>query len=179
MGRMWSDHPDAEKWQHTVRKFAYGYFIPATGRNPFLILPAGFYKGIGLLNFSGWYHGHNKIFGYAAALALELYNLYDDPTFIEIATGNLQWIAGLHSGFSEADRESSASMIVGIGNTWKADWDAMTGTITNGFESDGQFRLSRPSLETDKPVVFGDEGGIHHPAGWISGLSRLIVLQNK
>jgi hypothetical protein len=179
MGRIWSDHPDAEKWAQTVHDFAYGYFIPATGRNPFLILPAGYYQGIGLLNFSGWYHGHNKIFGYAAALALEFYQLYDDPDFLAIATGNLQWIAGLHSGFSGNDEESSASMIVGIGNAWKADWDAMKGTITNGFESDGQFKLSRPSLETDKPVVFGDEGGIHHPAGWISGLSRLIALQNK
>ena len=43
MSRIWRDHPDAEKWQHTVRKFAYGYFIPATGRNPFLILPAAFH----------------------------------------------------------------------------------------------------------------------------------------
>jgi len=178
MTRIWSDHPDAGKWKQTVRDFAYGYFIPATGRNPFFILPAGYYKGVGLLNFSGWYHGHNNIFGYAAALALEFYRLYGDPRFIRIATGNLQWIAGLHSGFKGDDRESSASMIVGIGNTWKSDWDGIKGTITNGFEADGQFKLSRPALETDLPAVFGDEGGIHHPAGWISGLSRLIALQN-
>jgi RNase P/RNase MRP subunit p29 len=179
MCRIWSDHPDAGKWKKTVHDFAYGYFIPATGQNPFLILPAGYYKGEGLLNFSGWYHGHNKIFGYAAALSLEFDKMFNDPQFIEIAIGNLQWIAGLHSGIAGKNEESSASMIVGIGNRWKADWDAMRGTITNGFESDGQFKLNRPSLETDKPVVFGDEGGIHHPAGWISGLSRLIAIQEK
>ncbi len=179
MSRIWSDHPDAGAWEETVRNFAYHYFIPATGRNPFLILPAGYYKGEGLLNFSGWYHGHNNIYGYAAALALEFYKMFQDPKFTEIATGNLQWIAGLHSGFPENDDESSASMIVGVGNTWKADWDAMTGTITNGFESDGQFKLTRPSLETDLPAVFGDEGGIHHPAGWISGLCRQVAIHGN
>ena len=178
MVRIWGEHPDAPKWERTVRDFAYGYFIPATSRNPFKILPAGYYKGEGLLNFSGWYHGHNKIFGYAAALALEFHSMFSDPAFVEIATANLQWIAGLHCGFPEEDEFSSASMIVGVGNCWMADWDAMKGTITNGFEADGQFRLTRPSIETDLPVVFGDEGGIHHPAGWISGLSRLIRYQD-
>lgn len=177
MNHIWNDHPDAKAWEKTVHDFAYGYFIPATGKNPFLILPAGYYKGEGLLNFSGWYHGHNKIFGYAAALSLEFYKLFNDPKFLDIACGNLQWIAGLHCGFAGNNAESSASMIVGVGNRWKADWDAITGTITNGFEADGQFVLTKPSLETDLPVVFGDEGGIHHPAGWICGLSRLISLE--
>ncbi len=104
---------------------------------------------------------------------MEFYKLYNDPQFIDVATGNLQWIAGLHSGFHENNAEFSASMIVGIGNRYKEDWDAMKGTITNGFEADAQFRLANPSKETDLPIVFGDEGGIHHPAGWISGLTRL------
>ena len=64
-------------------------------------------------------------------------------------------------------------MIVGIGNRWKADWNAMTGTITNGFEAYKQFQLTKPLKENDLPKYFGDEGGIHHPAGWISGLTRL------
>ncbi|MFY0602189.1 MAG: glycoside hydrolase family 9 protein [Cyclobacteriaceae bacterium] len=173
MSSLWSDHEDSKKWNQTIKSFAYNYFVPATNQNPFKILPAGYYKGIGLLNWSGWYHGHNKTFGYAAGLALEFYHLYNDKQFIEIATGNLQWITGLHSGFHENTPDFSASMIVGIGNRYKKDWDAMVGTITNGFESDGQFRLEKPSKETDLPIVFGDEGGIHHPAGWISGLTRL------
>ncbi|OEK09035.1 hypothetical protein A8C32_14185 [Flavivirga aquatica] len=173
MSSLWSNHEDSKKWNQTVKSFAYNYLVPATNQNPFKILPAGYYKGIGLLNWSGWYHGHNKIFGYAAGLAMEFYHLYNDQQFIEIATGNLQWITGLHSGFHENTPDFSASMIVGIGNRYKEDWDAMVGTITNGFESDGQFRLEKPSKETDLPIVFGDEGGIHHPAGWISGLTRL------
>jgi hypothetical protein len=173
MSILWPNHEDAKKWDNTVRSFAYNYFLPATNQNPFKILPAGYYKGIGLLNWSGWYHGHNKIFGYAAGLAMEFYRLYHDEQFIEIATGNLQWITGLHSGFHENNPDFSASMIVGIGNRYKEDWDAMVGTITNGFEADAQFRLKKPTKETDLPIIFGDEGGIHHPAGWISGLARL------
>ena len=170
---LWPDHEDNKKWDNTVYSFAYNYFLPATNQNPFKILPAGYYKGLGLLNWSGWYHGHNKIFGYAAGLAMEFYNLYNDKRFVEIAVGNLQWITGLHSGFHENNSEFSASMIVGIGNRYKEDWDAMVGTITNGFEADGQFVLVKPSKEKDIPIVFGDEGGIHHTAGWVSGLTRL------
>ncbi|SIS73679.1 Glycosyl hydrolase family 9 [Zobellia uliginosa] len=176
---LWGDHPNAVSWKTCVDSFAFNYFLPATHQNPFKILPAGYYKNEGLLNWSGWYHGHNKIFGYAAGLAMEFYNLYDDDRFIEIALGNLQWITGLHSGFHDNTEDFSASMIVGIGNRSKADWDAMTGTITNGFEADGQFKLSKPKKETDLPTVFGDEGGIHHPAGWISGLTRLYYYQKK
>lgn len=179
MSALWPDNEDKKNWDNTVRNFAYHYFIPATSQNPFKILPAGYYKDIGLLNWSGWYHGHNKIFGYAAGLAMEFYRLYQDDQFIDIATGNLQWISGLHSGFHENNPDFSASMIVGIGNRYKEDWDAMVGTITNGFESDAQFGLEKPSLETDLPIVFGDEGGIHHPAGWISGLTRLKAYSYK
>ncbi|WP_157972980.1 cellulase N-terminal Ig-like domain-containing protein [Aureibaculum luteum] len=179
MMQLWPQHNDNANWHKTVKSFAYNYFVPATGQNPFKILPAGYYKGEGLLNFSGWYHGHNKIFGYAAGLAMEFYHLYDDDQFIDIAMGNLNWITGLHSGFHKNDRDFSASMIVGIGNRSKADWDAMTGTITNGFEAFKQFKLERPTKKADAPTYFGDEGGIHHPAGWISGLTRLYYYQEN
>ena len=172
---LWPDNPNVSRWKQCVRGFAFNYFIPATNQNPFKILPAGYYKNEGLLNWSGWYHGHNKIFGYAAGLAMEFYNLFKDERFIEIAMGNLAWITGLHSGFHENNEEFSASMIVGIGNRWKADWNAMTGTITNGFEAYKQFQLTKPLKENDLPKYFGDEGGIHHPAGWISGLTRLYL----
>jgi len=179
MIELWPDDPNINSWKQCVKSFAYNYFLPATNANPFKILPAGYYKKEGLLNWSGWYHGHNKIFGYAAGLAMEFYNIFRDNRFIDIAIGNLQWIAGLHSGFHQNNKDFSASMIVGIGNSSKEDWDAMKGTITNGFEADGQFKLSWPSKETDLPTVFGDEGGIHHPAGWISGLVRLYFYSNK
>ena len=76
MVKIWPNNPNNEIWKQTVHSFAFNYFIPATNQNPFKILPAGYYKNIGLLNWSGWYHGHNKIFGYAAGLAMEFYNLY-------------------------------------------------------------------------------------------------------
>ncbi|BDD10116.1 hypothetical protein FUAX_25480 [Fulvitalea axinellae] len=171
MAMIWPEHQDRPKWEKTVRDFAYHYFLPATEQNPFGILPAGYYKGVGLLNFSGWYHGHNNIYGYAGALASVFSRYFDDKQFEKIAYGNLQWITGLHCGFPGADRSSSASMIVGIGNVWKNDWDAMKGTITNGFEAYRQFKLKRPTLADDKPSYFGNEGAIHHCAGWVTGIS--------
>ena len=60
----------------------------------------------------------------------------------------------MHSGFHENNPDFTASMIVGIGNQYVEYWCAMLGTITNGFESDTQLRLSEPSLETDFPTVF-------------------------
>ena len=44
MSKIWDDHPDAAKWENTVHEFAYGYFIPATGRIPYLILLPDFKK---------------------------------------------------------------------------------------------------------------------------------------
>lgn len=166
MAREWPDHPERDAWIGSVRRFAFGYFLPATARSPFLILPAGYYDGEGLLYFSGWYHGHNKIYGYAAALALEFDKLFGDERFRAVATGNLQWIAGLNP--------RGTSMVVGVGTVHETDWNRMPGTIINGLEADGQFRLSRPRAATDLPAVLGDEGGIHHPAGWLSGLCRLV-----
>lgn len=173
MVRLWNDHPDAELWDHTIRSFAYGYFLPACYNNPFYLLPMGYFKDEGLLEFSGLWHGMNGAYGSAAALALELAYYTDDKRFEKIAVGNLQWIAGLNTGIEKNNAYVSFSMIYGIGDEYIGSWTKIPGTICNGFESDGQFRFSKPKASTDGPWIFTDEGWITHSGGWLSAISRL------
>lgn len=149
-------------WLDGVRRFAYGYFLPACQSSPFGILPAGVYAGGGLLHFSGWYHGHAKIYGYAAALAEAFYRLWGDAAFRALSTANLQWIAGLNV--------AGQSLIVGVGNDAVRDWNALRGTIVNGFDASRQFSIAPVSRESDLPAFLDDEGGIHHCAGYLTGL---------
>ncbi len=173
MVQKFPDHPDISKWDKTIKDFAYGYFLPACSDNPFYLLPMGYYEGEGLLVFSGLWHGMNGAYGSAAALALELQKYTGDSRFEKIATGNLQWIAGLNSGVLEEDRYVSKSMIYGIGDEYIGSWTKIPGTICNGFESDAQFHVEKPKKETDGPHVFTDEGWITHSGGWLSAISRL------
>ncbi|MCG8306189.1 MAG: glycoside hydrolase family 9 protein [Cytophagales bacterium] len=167
------DHPDQKKWGQAIKDFAYGYFLPACSDNPFYLLPMGYYKDEGLLVFSGLWHGMNGAYGSAAALALELWNFTGDEKFKSIATGNLQWIAGLNSGIEEDGTYVSKSMIYGLGDEFIGSWTKIPGTICNGFESDRQFHVEAPKKSTDGPNVFTDEGWITHSGGWLSAISRL------
>ncbi|MEM9887541.1 MAG: glycoside hydrolase family 9 protein [Bacteroidota bacterium] len=169
---LWSDHQDIEKWKECVQSFAYGYLLPACSNNPFKLLPMGYFEGEGLLNFSGLWHGMNGAYGSAAALALELFNFTGDQRFKEIATGNLQWIAGLNAGVPENGQYESKSMIYGVGEEYVGSWTKIAGTICNGFEADGQFAIEQPRSSTDGPFVFTDEGWITHAGGWLSAISR-------
>ena len=179
MSKKWKNHPKSRKWNTAIQQFAYGYFLPACKANPFYLLPQGYYKNEGLLNFSGLWHGMNGTYGSAAALALELYSFTKDPEFQKIAIGNLQWIAGLNSGVLKNDRFISKSMIYGIGDEYIGSWTKIPGTICNGFESDGQFVFTEPKAEKDAPRVFTDEGWITHTGGWLSAISRLKYLPVK
>ena len=109
MTRLWPDDPDAVAWRKGLKDFAYGYFLPACSDNPFRLLPMGWFDGEGLLVFSGLWHGMNGAYGSAAALALELARFTGDARFRGIATGNLQWIAGLNCGVSEPDGSVAAT----------------------------------------------------------------------
>ena len=151
--------------KEALQNFAYGFFKPACFDNPFMILPAGVYKEEGIVYFSGWYHGHAKIYGYAAALAMRFYRMFEDEDFRKIATANLQWVAGLNC--------EGISFIVDIGDNAAKDWNMLRGTIINGFDASKQFSISPVSKETDLPVFLDDEGGIHHCAGFISGLCAM------
>ena len=169
MTKLFPDHCHVGIWKEVLHDFAYHFFKPACLSSPFGILPAGVYGDKGLLHFSGWYHGHAKIYGYAAVLAAEFYKMFGDGSFFEIANDNLQWIAGLNV--------AGKSLIVGVGDNSAKDWNSLCGTIVNGFDASPQFRLAPVSYETDLPKYLDDEGGIHHCAGFISGLCAINKIQ--
>jgi hypothetical protein len=174
MIKLWPSHQDAGLWQQVLQDFAYGYFLPVSKESPFFILPAGYYDDEGLLYFGSWYHGHNNIYGFAASLALEFQKYFKDDRFIDIATGNIQWIAGLNCGWKreKSDHYNSISMIAGIGSRSVESWSNIPGTIINGFSASKQFKIFPPSLEKDLPAYLDDEGYIAHSLPYLAALAR-------
>lgn len=188
---LWHDHPDVQDWRKAVQQFAYGYFQPACEASPFHIMPLGYFPGQGIINFAGLWHGMNAVYGLSAALAIELSHFLEDRSFLEIAVGNLQWIAGLNVGVT---RESlagcvmfdmdipegealPASMIFGVGQRCAGGWTTMRGSICNGFAVGEQFKFDlAPTMENDAKITLTDEDWITHCGGWLSGLSRLASL---
>lgn len=188
MQRRWSDDPDAGLWRKTLEDFAYGYFLPACEANPFYLLPEGYFAGEGLLWFCGPWHGINTSYGFAAGLAAEFEMIFGDARFRQVATGNLQWIAGLHAGIT---RETLAgclkwkdeipaglalpySQICGVGRRWVGGWNNIPGTICNGFDANPQFTFTvPPTLTNDRPAMYTDEDWIPHAAGWVSSLAKV------
>ncbi len=189
MVQLWPDHPDAGQWRSMLEDFTYGYLIPACERNPFKIVPLGIYGEEGPVWFCGTFHGTNAIYGYTAALALELTHLFDDPHLKEIAYGNLQWLAGLNGGITRQNLEKGcviysadvpeglampASMICHIGDRWAGTWFQTRGVICNGFSTGAQFRYDvAPVQANDGPFSLTDEDWIPHSAAWLTGLVRL------
>jgi hypothetical protein len=183
----WPHHPAATRWHQAIRDFAYGYLVPACGTSPFQILPLGCFPGEGVLHFAGLWHGMNAAYALTAALALELRLFLDDPAFDAIATGNLQWIAGLNAGLTAESLSAShmfstsvpcgvalpVSMICGIGRRGAGNWLNVRGSICNGFSTGDQFRHDvLPTLANDGPHTFTDEDWITHAGGWLSALAR-------
>lgn len=175
MTRLWPNHSEAPNWDRCLKNFAYGYFLPVTQKSPFNILPAGYYKSEGLLFFGNWYHAHNNMYAFAAVLALEFEQYFEDREFHKIAINNLQWIAGANCGWKEKEDSiyKSYSMIAGIGTRTKGSWTGIPGTICNGFSSSKQFRIEPISTETDLPIHFDDEGYIAHSLPFVAALVRL------
>lgn len=183
----WPDHPDAPAWRKTVENFAYGYFLPACSRNPFYLLPEGYFSGQGLLWFAGPWHGINTSYGFAAGMASQFEMTYGDPQFRQVAVGNLQWIAGLNAGITRQaldgcvrwrddlpeGRAVPYSQVWGIGRRYAGGWLQIPGTICNGFDVNPQFTFTvEPTIENDEPRLFTDEDWIPHAAGWMSALAR-------
>jgi hypothetical protein len=189
MVNLWPDHPDAESWRNMLANFSTGYLKPVCSANPFYLVPLGIYGEQGPNWFCGTFHGTNAIYGFTAALALELSSLLADHELIRIAYGNLQWIAGLNGGVTRAnlqqgsivfsmdveeDRALPASMICHIGNRWAGTWFQTRGVICNGFSVGEQFKYDVPvKREHDGPHSLTDEDWIPHSAGWVAGLVRL------
>lgn len=177
------------KWKESVKNFAYNYFLPACMATPFKILPRGVFGEEGLLWFAGLWHGTNTIYGQAAALACEFYDIYKDNRFIEIAYSNLQWICGLNTGITKENIKLGcvvfdidipdgvalpASMINGVGNRCAGNWTNIRGSICNGFGTGRQFEYDvPPKKEFDSPDALHDEDWITHNGGFLMGLSRL------
>lgn len=178
---LWPEHARAEKWRQCLRNFAYGYFLPACQRSPFLILPAGYYRNEGLLYFSSWYHGHNNIYAFAASLALEFEKFFKDARFRQIAVGNLQWIAGLNCGITAGDPSSyvPVSMIWGFGRRYRGSWTQIPGSICNGFSASEQFRIAPPTAKADLPSYFDDEAYIAHSLPYLAAIARLEAYQKS
>lgn len=183
------EHPDHPRWAQSLRNYAYGYFLPACQANPFLLMPLGWVPGEGFIHFASLWHGANATYGHAAALALDLADWFQDPAFRDIATGNLQWIAGLNAGLTrDAILPSShlwhadipdgaaqpASMICGIGTRTAGSWLNLRGAICNGFATGDQFQWDTPPTRAvDGPHSFTDEDWITHAGAWLSAISRL------
>jgi len=187
--RLFPEAEDAANWRKCLTDFTYGYLIPGCEANPFYLVPQGIFDGEGPIWFCGTFHGTNAIYGYTAALALELEKLLNEPKLKEIAYGNLQWLAGLNGGitcenlkqgcviFSTDIPEGAAlpaSMMCGVGNRWAGTWFQTRGVICNGFSTGKQFVYdTEPKKANDGPFSMTDEDWIPHSAAWLTGLMRL------
>ena len=183
------NHDDAGKWKACLNDFAYGYLIPACEANPFYLVPQGIFIEDGPIWFCGTFHGTNCIYGYTAALALELSKLFNDLKLRHIAYANLQWLAGLNAGITRSALSKGSvvysmdlpegmalpvSMICNVGKRWAGTWFQTRGVICNGFSTGEQFKYDvEPIRENDGPFSFTDEDWIPHSAGWLTGIIRL------
>jgi hypothetical protein len=187
-------HEDAPQWRKAAEDFAYGYLLPACEANPFMILPLGYFDGEGLLWFAGLWHGMNAAYGLTAALAFEFYERFRDARFLSVATGNLQWIAGLNAGVTAESLFAShmfsrdippglslpCSMIQGFGTEQAGNWMQIRGSICNGFSVGDQFKYDiEPTVENDGPHAFTDEDWISHSGAWLSALARWTALRSS
>jgi len=187
--KLWPDHIDAMKWKECLQQFTFNYLIPACEQNPFHLVPQGIFANEGTVWFCGTFHGTNAIYGFTAALALELGKLFDEPKLKEIAYGNLQWLAGLNGGITKENLKQGcvvfstnvpegaalpASMMCGVGNRWAGTWFQTRGVICNGFSTGKQFVYdTEPKKANDGPFSLTDEDWIPHSAAWLTGLMRL------
>ena len=182
------EHADAGTWRQTLRDYAEGYLVPTCALNPFHLVPNSVYPGEGPVWFAGPFHGSNAIYGYTAAFASRMYELWPDERLRDIAMGNLQWVAGLNAGVTRESiaegcvvyREEipagvalPASMICRVGNRWAGTWFQTKGVVCNGFSVGPQFELEIfPTAENDAPSSFTDEDWIPHSAGFLTGVMQ-------
>lgn len=175
MAGLFKEHPEAPLWRQTVQDFTTGYLLPACSTNPFHLLPAGCFPGQGVLHFSGLWHGMNGAYASTAALACDLRRFLKEPGLDTLIAGNLNWIAGLNSGFVENNRALPYSMIYGAGERFRGSWTRIPGSICNGFDADPQFAITEPKAVSDGPNYFTDEDWITHGGAWLSALSRVYA----
>jgi hypothetical protein len=187
--KLFPDHEDSAKWKECLTDFTFGYLIPACEANPFYLVPQGIFEDEGPVWFCGTFHGTNAIYGFTAALALELGKLLNEAKLNEIAYSNMQWLAGLNGGITRENVKQGcvifstdipegaalpASMMCGVGNRWAGTWFQTRGVICNGFSTGKQFVYdTEPKKINDGPLSLTDEDWIPHSAAWLTGLIRL------
>jgi len=187
--QLFPENEEAGKWKQCLTDFTFGYLIPACEANPFYLVPQGIFDGEGPVWFCGTFHGTNAVYGYTAALALELGKLLNETKLKEIAYANLQWLAGLNGGITLENVKQGcvifstdipdgaalpASMMCGVGNRWAGTWFQTRGVICNGFSTGKQFVYdTEPKKVNDGPLSLTDEDWIPHSAAWLTGLIRL------
>lgn len=184
----WPDDDLCPAIREAIRRFAYGYFLPACRANPFGILPIGEFPGEGLIWFAGLWHGMNSTYGLAASLAWEFARFLDDAAFLPLIDGNLQWIAGLNGGIhpgveigcemSTPDlapgRYLPVSMIYGVGRRYFGAWKTIRGSFGSGFCTGKSFHFDvSPTAANDAPSSFADEDWITFNGAWLGALARL------
>lgn len=188
--RLCPGHADAPVWRRVLEDFARGFLIPACRANPFHLVPYGICGDDGPIWFAGPWHGFSCVYGWTAALALELADELDEPELRRIAHANLQWVAGLNAGVTaEAvkagchlwradiapDEALPHSLIHGVGNRSAGTWLATRGVICNGFATGDQFVFDTdPTRAQDGPHSLTDEDWIPHSAAWLSAIARLF-----
>ncbi|MEM6394397.1 MAG: hypothetical protein AAF797_16645, partial [Planctomycetota bacterium] len=191
--RRYPEHPRAESWRKSLESFVTGFLLPACRLNPFGILPLGYVQGEGWLHFAGPWHGFNAVYGWTAALALELAkDLPSDAAELrQTAVNNLQWVAGLNAGltrdaaaacvfltFDEQELPAGVavpvSMIQGFGARSVGGWTTLRGNVANGFAVGEQFKFDVPvTAAEDGPHAYTDEEWIPHAAAYLAGACRL------
>ena len=145
-------HPDAPQWEQCVRDFAYGYLLPACRTNPFNLLPLGEVPGEGVISFAGLWHGMNAAYALTAAQAFEFAKHFNDSAFLEIATGNLQWIAGLNSGLTQDSLFASHMYSGRPGRSCPACQYDLRYRRANGRKLDADTRLDLQRIQRGRSV---------------------------
>ncbi len=185
------DHPRAAAWRSCLDRFVQGFLLPACASNPFGLLPNLLHRDEGLVCFAGPWHGMSCIYTLTAGLALELHReLYadaGDDRLVDLATANLQWVAGLNAGLTrnalrgcvlyDADVPEGAawpvSLIHKVGRRTAGTWTNIRGSVCGGFVVGKQFEFDAPATAaSDGPHQFTDEEWLPFAAGWLSGLAR-------
>lgn len=185
--RRYPEHPKSRGYTESLRRYTLGYLKPGCERNPFGLAPQLLHREHGLINFAGPWHGMNCIYGLTARLLVALEKELHIDGLCELATGNLQWIAGLNAGLTPEAIQGCilcspdcvsgttlpVSMVHGIGRRWAGSWTTIRGAVCNGFAVGKQFEFDvAVDAETDGPHQLTDEDWLPHAAAFLTGLAH-------
>jgi len=182
-----SGHPLAARSRACVEDFVQRYLAPARTANPFGLLPRTWKAGEGWLHFAGLWHGMNASYALMAMQCFQLARALDKPWLADFGRAQLDWIAGLNCGLTDAsqsgcimthrdvpaDAALPVSLIWGVGRDWAGSWRTIRGSICNGFSRGKQFMFdAEPTVAQDRPDALTDEDWISHAGAWLAALAH-------